>query len=104
MALKSDDARPTWFAMAAASWLLLGTLLLVLMAAWNGGPFPVAVPRQLLPLLGFFLILGFVYVMPIYLLSQDRKFRRARQEPSGYLGYAGACGSMILLWALIFMI
>jgi uncharacterized membrane protein len=78
-------------------------MLLVLLTSMNGHPFPVALPRTPLAFIGQLLFLSFLYGLPVFLLLQERGLRRLRGEPSGYFGYAVACGSMLLFWTLIFL-
>ena len=102
MAAQHEIAQRRWFAFAAATWMVLGTLLLVLLTIWNGTPFPTALPREPIGALAFALTWGFVYVLPVWLLLDERRFRKTRHETVGYGSLVlGAC-SIALLWALVF--
>lgn len=81
--------------------MLFGTLLLVLMTMWNGRPFPAAIPQQPFALAGFSLTMGFVYVLPAWLLLKEHRYRKVRGEGSGFGALALAAGSVTLLWATI---
>ncbi len=81
--------------------MVLGTLLLVLMTAWNGRPLPAGVPTEALPLVAFVVMVGFVYALPLWLLLKEREYGRARQERSGFLGYGVAAASIALLWGTV---
>ena len=96
-------ARPVWFAFAAASWMLFGTLLLVLMTAWNGVPLPAVVPTQGWPLTGFILVVAFVYLLPVWLVLRDRHFAQVVGERPSYAAYAGVTAALGLLWALLLL-
>lgn len=93
--------RPRWFALVTTSWMLFGTLLLVLMTSLNGRPLPAGVPNEPLPLAGFVLLMSFVYLLPVWLALQERRYLRAGKEPSSFLGYAVGTGSISLLWGLL---
>jgi Na+/melibiose symporter-like transporter len=101
MRLHHETTRPRWFAVAAAAWMLFGTLFLVLMTMWNGQPFPAGVPEQPWGIAGFALIVGFVYVLPVWLALKERHYQKARLETGGFGALALAAGSLTLLWAAI---
>jgi hypothetical protein len=93
--------RSRLFAFAAAAWMLFGTLLLVLMTMWKGWPFPAAVPQQPFALAGFVLTIAFVYVLPVWLLLVEHRYRKARSEASGFGALAIVAGSLTMLWTAI---
>jgi hypothetical protein len=94
-------ARPRWFGLLAAAWMLLGTLLLVLFTVWNGSPLPASVPGQSLPFLGFVAVTGFVYLLPVWLVTKERQYANRRGERPSYGAYGLGVLTLLLLWSLL---
>ncbi len=63
-------------------WIMFGPLLLMYMTFWNGWPLPYEVPLQRGPLavIGFLFVMGFVYLLPIWLLWTGRQQRSASES------------------------
>jgi predicted cation transporter len=79
-------------------------MFLVLMTAFNGLPVPAGVPSEPLHLVAFMFLMTFVYVLPFWLVTRERRYVREGNESSSFLGYAVATGSISLLWGLPLLI
>lgn len=101
MKIRTETARPRWFALLTALWLVFGTLLLALLTAFNGWPIPAGVPEQPLPLLGFLVFTASVYLLPVWLTLKERQYAKQRGEPPSYGSYAFVALTLSLLWGLL---